>query len=358
MGSPVVPTRPTGLGTSAARLDLLQDAGSSPDTGSSANAGSPPPDDLSRFRREFVRAGYPRRIAALTDGYRPSADPARVRAEARFLRAELAEFGISCDLAYVEIMCTYRQLMIPVDEADLGIALSRSILLPTIVDDDCDQGPEAAFRELRAAVLRGVTQPRHTRVVLDSALHPQSVYTEHMFNEFSRFCSANFLSLYKTFFHQSLFGVVLESAYNTCDARDDVDTEYVRVRSGFGEYYATAMSVAYPCLRFDDTVAYWGAALGHWGNFFIDINDVMSSYKEILGGQFTTNRIYRKAVQNGMPLMDVYEETFRRAVASMNRIHELGTPEQRPHLLHQLQGYVHWHLTSDRYRWAELITSS
>ncbi|MEV0385682.1 hypothetical protein [Nonomuraea sp. NPDC050643] len=358
-----MPTGPTGLGTSAARLGFSpgtspsRRAGPSPGAGPSPDAATSQPDDFLRFRQEVVRAGYPRRIAALTDGYRPSSDPARVRAEACSLRAELATFGIQRDLAYIECMCTYRQLMIPVDEADLGMALSRSILLPTIVDDSCDQGPEAAFRAVRAAMLKGVGRSRQARVILGSALHPQSVYTEHMFNEFSPFCSANFLGLYKTFYYQSLFGVILESAF-TPDARDDVDTEYVRVRSGFGEYYATAMSVAYRCLSFDDNMPHWGATLGHWGNYVNDVNDLMSFYKEILGGEFTTSRIYRNAIQHGMSLTDSYEEVFQRAVAGFDRIRELGTSAQRPHLLHYLQGFVHWHLTSRRYRWAELIASS
>ncbi|MFE0178480.1 hypothetical protein ACFWZ2_39845 [Streptomyces sp. NPDC059002] len=304
-----------------------------------------------QFLREVVRSGYPQRLAALADGYCLTIDPDQVRAEARFLAGELAAFEIRHDPAYIEVMCAFRQLMIPVDDPALGRALTRSYLIPMLVDDECDES-RTAYRGLETAMLKGVARPRHGLALVSSALHPQSAYTEHMFNELSRFCSPAFLSVRKAFYYQAFTGVVLESGY-TPDARDDIDTEYVRRRSGYGEFFATALAVAYGCLDFERNIPLWGATLSSWVDFFNDINDLMSCYKETLGGEFPVNSIYRKAVQNGLPLMDSYEAAFRRGVANYHRIHDLGSSEQRPLLLHYLQGYVHWHLTSDRYRWGE-----
>ncbi|MFI6156328.1 hypothetical protein ACIBCA_26995 [Kitasatospora sp. NPDC051170] len=331
-------TGPTGLGTSAARLrPTARDA------------------DLSDFLREVVRAGYPRRLEALADGYVPGADPERVRAEAAFLTAELASFGIEHDRAYVEIMAHYRQLMIPVESPELGLALTRDCLVPLIVDDACGRSGADAHRALGAAMLRGVIQLRHGRAVLDSVLHPPSVYTEHSFNELARFCSPELLSLHKEFYYQSFIGVILESGF-TPDVRDGIDTEYVRGRSGFCEFYATVAAVAYDCLDFERNLPLWGATLSAWVDYLNLVNDLMSCYKEVLRGEFTSNSIYRRAVQQGTTLLDAYAATFDRAETAYHRILEHAAPHQRPHLLQYLQGYVHWHATSDRYRWAEFTT--
>ncbi|MEV7598131.1 hypothetical protein AB0O91_12215 [Kitasatospora sp. NPDC089797] len=330
-----IPDGPTGLGTSAARPPRpARDA------------------DPDAFLRAVVRAGYPRRLEALADGHVPAADPGEVRAEAEFLTAELAAFGVHCDRAYVELMSAYRQLMIPVEDPELGLALSRDCLVPLVVDDACGRDGADAHRALGAAMLRGGGQVRHSRAALDSALHPLSVYTEHSFNELARFCSAELLSLHKEFYYQSFIGVVLETGF-TPDVSDGIDTEYTRQRSGFCEFYATVAAVAYDCLDFVPNLRYWGATLRFWVDYLNLINDLMSCYKEVLNGEFSSNSIHRRAVQGGLSRLDAYAYTFDRARTAHHRILAAADPRQRPHVLRYLQGYVHWHATSERYRWAE-----
>ncbi|MER7847644.1 hypothetical protein ABTZ03_27310 [Kitasatospora sp. NPDC096077] len=335
-----IPHGPTGPGTSAARLHRsARDA------------------DQGEFLREVVRAGYPRRLEAWADGYVPGTDPAHVRAEAEFLTAELATFGIRHDRAYVEIMAAYRQLMIPVEDPELGLALTRDCLVPLIVDDACGRSEVDAHRALGAVMLRGAVHPRHSRAALDSALHPPSVYTEHSFNALARYCSPELLGLHKEFYYQSFIGVVLESGFGT-DVSDGIDTEYTRQRSGFCEFYATVAAVAYDCLDFVPNLRYWGATLRFWVDYLNLVNDLMSCYKEVLNGEFTSNSIHRRAVQGGLSRLDAYAYTFDRAETAHRRILAAADARQRPHVLRYLQGYVHWHATSERYRWAEFTASA
>ncbi|KPC59880.1 hypothetical protein [Streptomyces chattanoogensis] len=124
----------------------------------------------------------------------------------------------------------------------------------------------------------------------------------------------------------------MESGY-TLEACDGIGAEYVRTRSVFCEIYAAAPAVAYKRLGFEGNIPFRGANAELLGGFFHDINDLMSGHKETLSGQFPAPSTYRRAVQNGMSLIDSHEATFWRAVASYHRINDLGGPEQRSCLL-------------------------
>jgi hypothetical protein len=238
---------PTGLGTSAARLTITT------------------PDPYMRLMVDVARSGYLQKIAALVDGYSAEMDEAAVTTEATILVDELRHFGIDCSQAFAKDLSTFRRLVLPIDDQALGLALSRTYLYPTIIDDACGENQAEAFRALGTGMLKGILQPRHLLAASGSVLHPRSACVDYMFNEISKYCETDFLSIHKAFYYQTFIGIMLESQY-TVDATDTIDTDYVRARTGVCEYYFSSLAIPYDCLDFIRHLTFWGSALGMMGH--------------------------------------------------------------------------------------------
>ncbi|SDM41326.1 Trichodiene synthase (TRI5) [Allokutzneria albata] len=301
---------------------------------------------------EVARAGYPQQIQRLTEGFSPGVDEGDVESEARALVAELQELGVECDQRLARYLCTFRRLVLPVEDDALGLDLSRTYLYPTIIDDACGRRHSEVFRTLGTGMMKGIVTPARHRAAADSSLTPNSAAVDYMFNRIAEHCDADFLSTHKAFFYQSFIGIMFESQY-AADASDQIDTEYVRNRTGFCEYYFSSLALAYDCLDFTGNLAFWGAALGRMVDYLNDLNDLISCYKEFLEGDFPANTVFRRAAHRGTSFLDAYAWTFDRGMSAYRRILELANPEQRPHVERYLKGYIHWHLTCGRYRWEE-----
>ncbi|MER7702430.1 hypothetical protein ABTX81_05970 [Kitasatospora sp. NPDC097605] len=260
---------------------------------------------------------------------------------------ELRNAGFHCPPSLIHDLVAMQQLLVPAPDDALALALARAYVFWVHLDDTCGRSRSGVL-DLFADIGTGPRPPgRHASRFSD--------YAELVFADLAGFCSPAFLGIYRSFIHEALTGVLLETECGT-DRHRFLDTGYIRSRSGFCEAYATALQFVDPCMDFVENLAFWGAAMGQLVVFLNDINDVLSFYKEALDGRdFTVSSIYGESVRNGIPYRDAYRAKLDSGLRAQRRIIELAGPERTPHVENYLHGYWYWHLHVDRYGWGDLI---
>ncbi|ANZ14768.1 hypothetical protein O1L44_02150 [Streptomyces noursei] len=286
-------------------------------------------------------------IIAMTDSFDGVFDRDRVRAEVEALAAEFVAAGLACPTAHISHLTVMRGLMLPIADSSLSCALSRVWVLATYADDvvACRDRAEAE------AILRaGMLADRPVRSPLAGAMR-------RALDEVGRFCDPTFLAVYKSLYYRSVVGVLMEAEF-TPTVSDEIDTEYVRVLTGFCDFWFITLQFAAPCLHTGTNWGFWTAALSSMVAFLDDFNDVLSFSKEAINGtDFRASLVYRRSVQENISYLDSYRRTLDGGVAAYRRILRLATDEQRPHLDRYMTGFIYWHLRSARYGWQAIQPS-
>lgn len=286
-----------------------------------------------------VDSGLLQALLSRIEECHPQLDPERRRRHRQAVLRELTEAGIFCPAELANDLALMQQMMVPTENEDLSLTLARVHIFTTLLDDVCSHSRAETLNMLRA--LEG------------DAVSPYAVYAQHMLREVGRYCDSTFLAIFRSFFHESLVGILMEADL-TPEADDSVDADYVRVRTGFCGFWFSMLQFMHPSMEFTKNTRFWGSCLPSMSNFLIDINDTLSCYKEAIdGGEFTGSRIYRRALGQGIPYEEAWRAMLAHGIQAENHILAMADDTQRPFVERYTSGYYAWHLHADRYRWRD-----
>ncbi|WP_197356494.1 hypothetical protein [Streptomyces clavuligerus] len=314
-------------------------------------AALPPHAVLDREHRRMVdtvlRSGLLDPLLVEAEEFTPRLNAAQAGRNRAVVTGEMREAGLPCPPDVAHDLVVLQQLILPTQDEALSLALVRMHVFTTIMDDIVSHDRTALL-----AAIEGFGGTGPAARTPDGS--PYAAFAEYMLSELGRFCDPAFRTVLRSFFLESLLGVLFEAEF-TGDASDAIDTSFVRGRTGFCAFWFSAAQFLHPGLDFCRNVSFWAAALPSMVDFLNDGNDVLSFYKEALhGGDFTSNAIYRSAVRQDIPYLDAYRATLDRYRRSERRILALADDVQRPYLAHLMTGYTYWHLHVSRYHWQEL----
>jgi hypothetical protein len=115
-----------------------------------------------------------------------------VESESRILVDELRALHVECSQTRAQYFSTFRRIVLPVEDDAFGLALSRTYLHPTIIDDACEDNQVEAFRALGIGMMKCIVAPAHHVAVADSLLNPNSTFIAYMFNRIAEYCESVF----------------------------------------------------------------------------------------------------------------------------------------------------------------------
>lgn len=304
---------------------------------------SPPARSPRELAQDVIDSGYPERILAFTEDYRPRFSRGQARRTATALKAELDGLGIGCPASSVTDLTLLQQVTVPVAEDGLALAVARLFVCAAVIDDVTGYDSKLPFSVLGHGTLR------------QASSSPYATCVDRMFEGITGFCDSRFLGVLKGFYHRSLIGVLLEQEFSA-DGADQIDTEYVRRASGFAEFWSTTLQFADPSLEFCGNVGFWAGALHPMVDFLNEFNDVLSFYKEAMDGRdLIVSKPYRAAVRKGIPYLDAYQHALDLGLQSYRQILDLADGSRRRYLDNFMKGYIYWHTHTARYRWKEIF---
>ncbi|PTB66206.1 longiborneol synthase [Trichoderma citrinoviride] len=127
--------------------------------------------------------------------------------------------------------------------------------------------------------------------------------------------------------------------------------DFYRDMSGMDVAYAV---FCYPKEQYPDSSAYI-EAIPDMANFINISNDVLSFYKEELGGD-TRNYLHNRAATTGKPILEVLEDVNKETLDSAKRVEQIlkgrGVYEQS--WLDSVRGYMSMHTTNPRYKMSDM----
>lgn len=292
---------------------------------------------------QVIASGHLQDIQGLLDGYDPALSLDQVHRITRILIAEARSYGLPLPLALVRDLVFMQALMVPTQDDALALTLGRLYTFIAYCDDLCSRDRPQSWNILTS----------NLNETTDTS--PYAAYRDHTFQQLAPFCDPAVLGILRGLFLHGNMGVLLETQFDL-DIRDNADTEYIRGSAGYNELWGVTLQFAHPSLAFLNNLRYWAATCGLMSKFIADINDVCSFYKESLDGDdFAASRIYRISEQTGIPYLHAYRNVLNRAITCGNRAHALADPEQQPYVKHFQQGYIYFHVHTDRYRWHEIV---
>ncbi|KAH7001267.1 longiborneol synthase [Ilyonectria destructans] len=127
--------------------------------------------------------------------------------------------------------------------------------------------------------------------------------------------------------------------------------DFYRDMSGMDQAYAV---FCYPKALYPDVGAFL-EAIPDMANFINISNDVLSFYKEELGGD-TRNYIHNRATCSGKPVLTVVEEVNKETIESARRVEKIlkGRGIYEKSWNDSIRGYMAMHTTNPRYKLTDL----
>ncbi|GLF94954.1 isoprenoid biosynthesis enzyme family protein [Streptomyces yaizuensis] len=305
-------------------------------------AGEVPDSGHRTLVESVLEAGLLEPLLAEVRRFEPRFDRAQGERNLAVVTRELEEAGLPCPPGTARDLVTMQQLILPTEDDALSLALARTHVFVTAFDNMCNEDGA-----LTRAVLAGLgTTPTHS---------PHAAYMERTLRAFEPFCDPVFLGVHRGFLIEALVGVLFEAEFAP-DADDAIDTDGVRIRSGYNAFWSGMIQFLHPGLDFCRNTSFWAHVLPWTSLYLADMNDALSFYKESLDErEFTTSAIYREAVRRRIPYTESYRRTLERALLSRRRALACADDTQRPYLATYMNGYVYWHLRVERYRWSDLV---
>ncbi|MCP3061385.1 hypothetical protein LXT21_21620 [Myxococcus sp. K38C18041901] len=275
--------------------------------------------------------------------FEPTFDRSAVDHEARIVREEAVARGVDVPEAATQTIAFMRHIMIPVERPELGLAITRiwSIILASEPHSDYEQ----ATSLLTLKHGHGVAHPPS----------PLTQYIDHAFEEVGRFCSAEFLAIYKSLFYRNAIGTLFEVLVAQHQAqRTSPSVRYIRDNNGFFEFWHISLQFLDERLSFSRNPMFWVNTM-EASNAFINLgNDAFSFYKEALdGADFESSYIFRRAMTTKRPYPEVFLETVDEVLKSYHSIQAAASSlpdELRTQVDRSLKSYLYWHFRNSRYQ--------